>query len=307
MISITQFTLLTGVRIAVFSDDLIKESNQGVAVGGKDLSTNQPVVIKFSHAFFAGQTAGEISDDKMNILREVETLPILRNITGVPYYIGTVRVPAGDNLEQLALVMSRIQGQDLEQRRKQDPKKRITPQEALDMLNQVAHILYQVHERNVVHRDLKLSNFMVTSAGQYAIVDWGTALHTVNGKSDSMWMTPEHTVIGTIQFMSPEQIIGKQVDQRTDIYSLGEIVALLRYGPEISQRYTIDSAGKVTQRDKKQIAKAVAARETLKYELIPASNDPNEKLLQEIIRKMTVPKREDRYQTMQEVFTAINH
>jgi hypothetical protein len=78
-------------------------------------------------------------------------------------------------------------------------------------------------------------------------------------------------------------------------------VALLRYGPGISQRYTVNTAGELTERSKADIAASIAAHETIKYDLMPASNDSDERLLQSILRQMTDPDREERLQSMDEV------
>ncbi len=298
-------TLESGDPISVWTDRIIRTSNQGTLVEAVNEATHQELVAKLSHVFPEESTEADIAKEKMNMLRELHILPRLRGIYGVPQFIHSERVVAGSSQEQFVLLMSKMNGIDLEQRRKQDPKHRLTTEEAIAMLKQVASILYDAHERNVIHRDLKLSNFMVDDKGYYSIVDWGTAKDLKHLEQDRSWSTPEHTVIGTVQFMSYEHITGQELDIRTDIYSLGAVVALLRYGPEITQRYIVDENGKIIARHKDRIAKAVAKKESLKYHLMPEADTNAELMLQTVLRKMTQPDKESRFASMQEVLDTL--
>ncbi len=291
----------TGRTIIVQSDDVVKASNQGTVVLGVDQDNDESLVVKISHPFQKSADTVAAPDDHLHMRREIHVLPELLGITGVPQYVGYTQdsTPEG---ERLYLVMTRMPGQDLEERRKADPERRLTTAEALDMLRQASRILGSAHERGIVHRDLKLSNFMTDDAsGRLAIVDWGTAKEITERHDGFSGSTPEGSVIGTVQFMSVEQITGKPLDGRTDIYTLGAVVALLRYGPGISQRYTVNSAGELTERSKADIAASIAAHETIKYDLMPSSNDTDERLLQSVLRQMTDPNREERLQSMDEV------
>lgn len=81
----------------------------------------------------------------------------------------------------------------------------------------IANALYDIHEHNIVHRDIKPSNILVRKNGEPVIMDFGIA------KSVSKDRTPtqDNQIVGTLHFMSPEQIRGKKLDGRSDIYSLG--------------------------------------------------------------------------------------
>jgi serine/threonine protein kinase len=297
----TVITLDTGRTICVQRDDVVKASNQGTVVLGVDQASDESLVVKISHPFEKADAAIAAPDDHLHMRREIHVLPQLLGISGVPQYVGYSQetLPEG---ERLYLVMTRMPGQDLEERRKQNPDRRLTTTEALDMLRQASRILGSAHERGIIHRDLKLSNFMIDEAsGRLSIVDWGTAKEVSERHDGFSGSTPEGSVIGTVQFMSVEQITGKPLDGRTDVYTLGAVVALLRYGPGISQRYTVNTAGELTERSKADIAASIAAHETIKYDLMPASNDSDERLLQSILRQMTDPDREERLQSMDEV------
>jgi eukaryotic-like serine/threonine-protein kinase len=104
--------------------------------------------------------------------------------------------------------------------------------EALDLARQIAEALEAAHERGVVHRDLKPSNIKVTPEGRVKVLDLGLAKATEpvsgNDLSRSPTMPLEETrpgvVLGTVEFMSPEQARGKPVDKRTDIWAFGCIL-----------------------------------------------------------------------------------
>ncbi len=100
-------------------------------------------------------------------------------------------------------------------------------EEALAIARQVADGLAAAHEKNVVHRDIKPGNLMITADGRVKILDFGLALLTEKSK-----LTQLDTAVGTAAYMSPEQMQAQEVDHRTDIWALGcvlyEMVAAQR-------------------------------------------------------------------------------
>ncbi|HEY0939576.1 MAG TPA: protein kinase [Steroidobacter sp.] len=97
--------------------------------------------------------------------------------------------------------------------------KGIEPRLALQYLSQMAAALQVVHEVGVLHRDLKPGNIMERSDGSLALIDFGLAKHTeVNAD-----MTAAGEIFGTPYYMSPEQGHGQELDERSDLYSLGVI------------------------------------------------------------------------------------
>lgn len=114
---------------------------------------------------------------------------------------------------QMFIAMACYGGETLRTRIQRGPLK-IT--EAVDVATQVAQGLAKAHERGIVHRDIKPANIMATNDGTMKILDFGLA--KLAGKSN---LTRTGRTLGTIAYMSPEQVRGEAVDHRTDIWSLG--------------------------------------------------------------------------------------
>jgi serine/threonine-protein kinase len=93
----------------------------------------------------------------------------------------------------------------------------LKPEDAVPIIRQVAEALAEAHKAGLVHRDIKPSNIMIDAAGRPKVTDFGIAyVSYANTK-----LTRDGSIIGTPEYLSPEQCEGKTVDQRSDIYSLG--------------------------------------------------------------------------------------
>ena len=115
------------------------------------------------------------------------------------------------------LTMEYIPGQDLRSLIKQTG--RLNMGKAVSICKQICHGLAEAHRQGVVHRDLKPSNIMIDREGNVRIMDFGIA-RSLEEKS----ITGEGNILGTPEYMSPEQVEGNPVDPKSDLYSLGIIL-----------------------------------------------------------------------------------
>ncbi|HQR45229.1 MAG TPA: protein kinase [Thermoanaerobaculia bacterium] len=106
----------------------------------------------------------------------------------------------------------------------------LPPKRAVDIALQIAHGLAAAHEKGIVHRDLKPENVFVKTDGRIKILDFGVAKLTqpssgpVGTEISTIEMTEPGTVMGTVGYMSPEQVQGKLLDARSDLFSLGVVL-----------------------------------------------------------------------------------
>jgi serine/threonine protein kinase/Flp pilus assembly protein TadD len=114
------------------------------------------------------------------------------------------------------ITMEYIEGKDLRSLIRE--KKRFAPEEAVEVIQQVCQALDAAHSVGVIHRDLKPQNIMQDRSGRILVMDFGLA-RTLEGEG----MTQSGALVGTMEYMSPEQALGKELDQRSDIFSLGLI------------------------------------------------------------------------------------
>ena len=117
------------------------------------------------------------------------------------------------------LAMELVEGADLRLRLKESNGEGLPAGDAVDIAQQVAEGLGYAHERGIVHRDIKPGNIMLQPRGQAKIMDFGLARMRVADHKTSTGM-----VLGTPKYMSPEQVAGQPVDQRSDIFSLGIVL-----------------------------------------------------------------------------------
>jgi serine/threonine-protein kinase len=159
-----------------------------------------------------------------------------------------------------------------------------------DKLNigiQLCEGLAYAHERNIVHRDVKPGNVMLLKDGTVKIVDFGIA----RGGGDKVTRTGQ--VMGSIQYMSPEQINGAHVDQRTDIFSAGVLLyQLLTYSLPFEGKDTGDTLLKIIHGTAPQLS-----------QVLP--NCPPE--LESILERALAKNPEERYQTATELALDLSH
>ncbi len=160
------------------------------------------------------RSLGEEEDVVMRFQRESRSAANLTH----PNIIDIYDVGEGESPEQGAriyyFVMKFIDGEMLAQRMQRE--KRMSPPEAIHIIKQLADALAYAHGHAVVHRDIKPSNVMLDEYGKPVLMDFGIARFQYAGA-----VTKEGTMMGTPHYLAPEQPLGKPIDGRTDLYSLG--------------------------------------------------------------------------------------
>jgi serine/threonine protein kinase/dienelactone hydrolase len=121
------------------------------------------------------------------------------------------------------LVMEYVPGQTLRERLESGP---LPPSEIMPLAAEIATALAEAHEQGIVHRDLKPANIMVTPKGHAKILDFGLAklLAPLSGDDVTQPLAETCGIVGTPLYMSPEQAEGREVDPRTDLWSLGVVL-----------------------------------------------------------------------------------
>ncbi len=131
------------------------------------------------------------------------------------------------------IAMELLEGRTLQRRIDARP---VPTKELLDLSVQIADALAAAHAKGIIHRDIKPGNIFVTDQGQTKVLDFGLAKRTdpqiedaagiVNAPTESLreQLTSPGTALGTIAYMSPEQIAGEDLDPRTDLFSLGAVL-----------------------------------------------------------------------------------
>lgn len=132
----------------------------------------------------------------------------------------------GDTGEHAYIVMEYVEGRSL---RALISSKGVKPEEVLDIAAQTCDALVEAHSRGIIHRDIKPENVLLTDRGRVKLVDFGLAKSVSKhpqrgGATAAESLTESGTVMGTLSYMSPEQLRGENLDERTDIFSFGIVL-----------------------------------------------------------------------------------
>jgi len=179
----------------------------------RDLRLGRTVAIKTLRADLAADETFQA-----RFRREAQSAAALNHPSIVAVY-DTGEAPNEHGQSVPYIVMEYVEGQTLRDiLRGAETGRKILPERALSIVADVLSALDYSHRSGIVHRDIKPANVMVTPSGQVKVMDFGIARAIADTSSA---MTQTAAVIGTAQYLSPEQARGEQVDARSDIYSTG--------------------------------------------------------------------------------------
>lgn len=212
-------TLATGDRVGEYEIlARVGAGGMGVIYRALDLKLQRTVALKFLPEEVAGNES-----QKQQFLREARAASQLDHPNiGVIHGIGE----AADG--RTFIVMAYYEGETLARKISRGP---LSIGEAVEIGIQIARGLATAHSAAIVHRDIKPGNIILTQNNVAKIVDFGLARTTSNSASTQTLSTS-----GTIGYMSPEQTMGKRVDQRTDLWALGIVITEMCTGRNPFQR-----------------------------------------------------------------------
>jgi eukaryotic-like serine/threonine-protein kinase len=213
-------TLTTGTKLGPYEiQAALGAGGMGEVYRARDTRLERSVAIKVLPSELSANV-----DRKQRFEREARTISSLNH----PNICALYDVGSQDGLE--FLVLEYVEGETLEKRLASGP----LPTEILLRHGlEIADALEKAHRTGVIHRDLKPANIMLTKSGA-KLLDFGLAKWSTAGASEeetlktltagATKLTEQGTLLGTIQYMAPEQLEGKEADARTDLFAFSEVL-----------------------------------------------------------------------------------
>jgi serine/threonine protein kinase/Tfp pilus assembly protein PilF len=200
-------------------DERLGAGGMGEVYRGEDTRLGRPVALKFLPASLKSDP-----ESRARLLNEARAASMLRSPNiAVTYDIGE---EAGTDF----IVMEYVDGELLSARIARGP---MPLREVIEIGIQVADALDEAHSRGIIHRDIKSANLMRTERGLVKVLDFGLAKFIANDSARDVTqaqMTMAGIVVGTVSYMAPEQALGRPIDQRVDLFSLGVVLFELLTG-----------------------------------------------------------------------------
>ena len=259
----------------------IGQGGMGEVFLAQDTSLDRKVALKF-----LPEDLQEDSTARKRLLREAKSAASLDH----PYICHIHEV--GEEEGKSFISMEYVQGKTLKDRLAKGP---LPLTDALEKGTEIAEALEAAHSQNIIHRDLKPSNIMLTPEGHVKVMDFGLAKRLPSEETASQettlttGLTQTGATLGTLPYMSPEQVRGQAVDTRSDIFSFGVLFYELITGVHPFQKDSpVETANAILNE---------AAEPVIKY----LDNAPG--LLQHTVKKMLAKEPKRRYQSVHEVGT----
>lgn len=237
----------------------------GTVYLGTHVETRKEVAVKVLSASFA-QEEGVVE----RFRREIDAM---RQISG-PNVVQLFESGSDDDTGQLYFAMEYVEGETLGDRLKR--MKRLSWDQAVDIALQICTALKVAHNAGIIHRDLKPSNLLLGKDGVVKLTDFGVAQLFATQR-----LTVTGGVIGTAEYMSPEQTEGKRATKTSDLYSLGAVLYVMLTGrPPFTGNTALDILRK------HQIAR---------FDRPSLYNPDMPRILEDVVTKLLEKKPEDRY------------
>jgi serine/threonine protein kinase/Tol biopolymer transport system component len=279
-----QIRSLVGRQIGVYKIvSLLGAGGMGEVYRAVDIRLNRTVAIKFLLSHLSARP-----DLRKRFEREARSISNLNH----PHICTLYDIGQQEGLD--FLVMEYLEGKTLAQQLKEGC---LPPDQVLRYAIQIGDALAQAHKQGVIHRDLKPGNIMLTARGA-KLLDFGLAkleaepqpsglTSTVALAAEGKSLTAEGIILGTLEYMAPEQLEGKEVDARTDIFSFGTVIYEMATG---RKAFTGDSKASVIV----AILTAQPPPVTRFQPLVPPE-------LEEVVRKCLMKEPAERWQSAAEV------
>lgn len=195
--------------------EMLGEGGMGEVYLAKDLRLNRQVALKI-----LPQNSAVDENANRRFLREAQAAASLEHP-----HICTIH-EIGEEGGFSFIVMQYVEGETLSAKIKRGDLK---PQDALDIAIQIADALSEAHAHGIVHRDIKPANIIVSATNQIKVLDFGLAKRIAFDSAEEQsslksLLSQPGMILGTVSYMSPEQVRGLDLDTRTDLWSLGVVL-----------------------------------------------------------------------------------
>jgi eukaryotic-like serine/threonine-protein kinase len=258
----------------------IGQGGMGEVYLAKDARLDRRVALKF-----LPPEMEENSLARRRFLREARSAAALEH----PFIAHIYEV--GEENGRSFIAMEYVDGPTLEQRLKEGP---LPLQEALRIASEIAEALHEAHQKGIIHRDLKPSNILLMKGGHAKVTDFGLAKFVEIGRSSGgadllTGLTGSGVPLGTVPYMSPEQLQGDPLDTRSDIFAFGILLYEMLCGIHPFRRSdTFETAGAILRDEPPSLTQFDSTvSEVLSY----------------VLRKMLAKRPDHRYQSVLEVRT----
>jgi len=274
-------TAASGTRLGPYEiTAALGAGGMGEVYRARDTRLERTVAIKILPAHLSSDPVR-----KLRFEREAKTISGLNH----PHICVLYDIGQQDGVD--FLVMECVEGETLAKRLEKGP---LPLEQVLKYGAQIADALEAAHRSGIVHRDLKPSNIMLTPTGA-KLLDFGlarptaplTGAATLTTASPNSPVTEQGTIVGTFQYMSPEQLEGKDLDGRSDIFSLGAVLYEM-----VTGKRAFDGKSHLS------VASAILAKEPAVISALQPSTPP---ALDHAIRRCLAKDREERWQSTRDL------